>query len=264
MEVENPTTLVLIFIIGSLALFLLALSIFIFFVIYQKRLMAKELEVNNIKTEQQKELLRVSLLVQERERKRLAEDLHDEIGAMLSAIKINLSRFEKSAPSEASRQITAELRENLDNVIYYIRRITRSMLPPALEKFGVGKALNDMILWLNKTETFDITFQEYGDVKRFDLDREMAVFRIFQELLTNSVNYSDASSMDITFRYSDEYLCAVLQDNGIGYNISEARGKGLGLQNIEGRANAINARLKLKSKPGKGAKCILVVKLNEK
>lgn len=263
MGTENPTTIVLIFIIGTLALFLLALGIIIFFVIYQKRLMAKELEVNNIKTGQQKELLRVSLLVQERERKRLAEDLHDQLGAMLSAIKINLSRLEKGSPTETTCQIVTELRESLDNVILYIRRITRSMLPPALERFGLGKALNDMALWLNKAEKFDVVFHEYGDIKRFDLEKEMTVFRIFQELFTNSVNYSDAKSLEIRLRYSEEYLCAVLQDNGIGFNINDARGKGLGLQNVEGRANAINARIKLKSKPGKGAQCILVIKFNE-
>ncbi len=255
-------TLILILVIGTMAMLILAIGIFFFFITYQKRLLAKELEVNQIKTEQQKELLRTAIFAQENERKRFAEDLHDEIGAILSAIKLNLNRLEKKSTEDSIRSIASDTKNNIDEVIFHIRRITRALLPPSLESFGLGQAIRELIFWIDQAEANNVKFSESGDISRFDQMKEMTIFRIVQELLNNALKYSGASLIEIHLKYSRNYLCVLISDNGSGFDVVEARGRGLGLQNLEGRANVINARIKIKSRIGKGTSAILLNRLD--
>lgn len=261
MVAGTTNELIMILVIGTLGMLILAMGIFFFFVIYQKRLIAKQLELNQIRSKQQEELLRTSMMVQERERKRFAEDLHDDIGAMLSVIKLNLNRLEKKSEEGETKVIAGDTKNNLDQVIHQIRRITRDLLPPSMERFGLGSAVQELVDWLPDADSLRVVFHESGAIRRFESSREMAVFRIIQELLNNSLKYSGASRIDIRIRYGPEYLCVVVSDNGSGYDVGAARGKGLGLQNLEGRANVIQARLKLKSWPRQGSAGIVVVRI---
>lgn len=253
--------LVLILVIGTMAMLILAIGIFFFFVTYQKRLLAKELEVNQIKTNQQKELLRTTIFAQENERKRFAEDLHDEIGAMLSAVKLNLNRLEKKSEEPSARTIATDTKNHVDEVIFHIRRITRALLPPSLERLGLGQAIGELISWIEKTGSTNIVFYEGGEIRRFDIRNEMTVFRIVQELLNNSLKYSGASRIDIRLRYTKQFLMVLVSDNGMGFDLEKAKGKGLGLQNIEGRASVIQARIKIKSRMGRGASFVLITSI---
>jgi signal transduction histidine kinase len=263
MAEDSGLTLILIFVAGTLAMLTLALGLFFFFVTYQKRIIAKQLELNQIKSEQQEELLRNTIYAQENERKRFAEDLHDEIGAMLSAVKLNLARMEKRAEEPEVRNLTANARRNVEEVILHIRRITRALLPPSLERFGLGIAISELINWIEKTETSRIVFHEGGNIRRFDIRMEMTVFRIVQELLNNALKYSTAPRIDIRLKYTAANLFALVADNGVGFSVDAARGKGLGLQNLEGRARVMNARIKIKSRPGHGSSAIIALKITE-
>jgi len=259
----NGLTLILILVAGTLAMLTLALGLVFFFVTYQKRIIAKQLEMNQIKSEQQDALLRTTIFAQENERKRFAEDLHDEIGAMLSAVKLNLARLEKKVEEPGTRNLAANARNNVDEVIFHIRRITRALLPPSLERFGLGIAIGELINWIEKAESSRIVFHEAGSVRRFDIHNEMTVFRIVQELLNNALKYSTASRIDIRLKYTATHLFALVADNGMGFSVDAARGKGLGLQNLEGRARVMKARIKIKSRPGCGSSAILALKVSE-
>jgi signal transduction histidine kinase len=261
MAEDSGLTLILIFVAGTLAMLTLALGLFFFFVTYQKRIIAKQLELNQIKSEQQEVLLRNTIFAQENERKRFAEDLHDEIGAMLSAVKLNIARLERKAEEPETRNLAATARTNVEEVIVNIRRITRALLPPSLERFGLGIAISELIGWIQKSETSRIVFHEGGKVRRFDTRIEMTVFRIVQELLNNALKYSSAPRIDIRLKYTATHLFTLVADNGVGFSMEAARGKGLGLQNLEGRARVMNARLKIKSRPGHGSSAIMALKI---
>ena len=241
----------------------LALGLFFFFVTYQKRIIAKQLELNQIKSKQQEELLRTTIFAQENERKRFAEDLHDEIGAMLSAVKLNLARLEKKAEETETRNLAANARGNVEEVIYHIRRITRALLPPSLERFGLGIAISELINWVDKTESKRIVFHEGGNVRRFETRMEMTIFRIVQELLNNALKHSSAPRIDIRLKYTATHLFTLVADNGAGFSVDAARGKGLGLNNLEGRARIMNARIRIKSRPGHGSSAIIALKITK-
>lgn len=236
---------------------LLAGAIFFFFIVYQKRLLKKELEINKIKAEQQEEILKNTVQAQEKERKRIAQDLHDEVGAMLSVVKLNVGRIEKKVSENKPRQLAAETKSYLDDVITQVRRISRDLMPPSLEKLGLSFALEEMVTWINKSGQVKVYFSKRGEPFRFDIKKELAIFRIIQELVNNALKHSSATQISIKMRYAEKYVAISVADNGIGFEINKLKSTGLGLKNLESRSELMGAGYKLKSLPGKGTFAII-------
>lgn len=252
--------IVLVYFIGTFAMLLLAGAIFFFFIIYQKRLLKKELEINKIKADQQEEILKNTVQAQEKERKRIARDLHDEVGAMLSVVKLNVGRIEKKTVDANPRQLATETKSYLDDVITQVRRISRDLMPPSLEKLGVSFAVEEMVSWINKSEQIKVEFSNSGEPFRFDLKKELAVFRIIQELVNNALKHSKASQIFIKMRFAENYMAISVADNGVGFDIDKPGNSGLGLKNLESRSELMGGDYKMKSHLGKGT--FAVLKLN--
>ena len=247
-----------IYLIGTLGMILLALSIFFFFVTYQKKMLKKQLELNETRAKQHEEILRNTITAQEKERKRIAQDLHDEVGAMLSVVKLNVGRIEKKSEEEIAKKLAAETKTYLDDVITQVRRISRSLLPPSLEKLGLFFAIEELANWVNKADQLKIECWKSGEQFRFDTKKELAVFRIVQELLNNAIKHSGASVIQINARFSpNNNLLISVTDNGKGFELKEKMVTGLGLKNLESRSQIMGAKFKLKSIPGFGTTAII-------
>lgn len=258
--VEESNSIFLIYFIGTLGMVLLALSIFFFFITYQKKMLKKQLELNETRARQQEEIIQNTISAQEKERKRIAQDLHDEVGAMLSVVKLNVGRIEKKSEGPVAKELAAETKNYLDEVITQVRRISRSLLPPSLEKLGLYFALEELANWVNKAEQLKIICWKNGEQFRFDGKKELAVFRIVQELLNNAIKHSDASVININTRFSPNgYLMISVTDNGKGFVMNEKLKTGLGLKNLESRTQIIGAKFKIKSTPGKGTTAIIYI-----
>ncbi len=237
---------------------LLAGAIFFFFITYQKRLLKKELELNRIKSEQQKEILQNTILAQEKERNRVARDLHDEVSAMLSVVKMNIARIEKKTESSSSKELAGETKIYVDELINQVRRISHALLPPTLEKLGLFYALNELLNRINNSGQFKTECRTIGEIRRFDGKKELAVFRIIQELLNNSIKHSGALAIIVKCRFAPQYFAVSVSDNGKGFDMKEELHTGLGLKNLESRTQILHARFKIKSSPGKGTSAILI------
>lgn len=247
-----------IYLIGTLGMVLLAISIFFFFVTYQKKMLKKQLELNETRAKQQEEILRNTITAQEKERKRIAQDLHDEVGAMLSVVKLNVGRIEKKSEEEIAKKLAAETKTYLDEVITQVRRISRSLLPPSLEKLGLFFALEELANWVNKSDQLKIICWKSGEQFRFETKKELAIFRIIQELLNNSIKHAEAANIYINARFSPNHnLMISVADNGKGFELNEKMATGLGLKNLESRTQIMNAKFKIKSIPGKGTTAII-------
>jgi signal transduction histidine kinase len=260
MTEPGTTDIVLVYFIGTFAMLLLAGAIFFFFVVYQKRLLKKELEINKIKADQQEEIIRNTILAQEKERKRISQDLHDEVGAMLSVVKLNVSRIEKKIDDNKPRQLATETKLYLNDVITQVRRISRDLMPPSIEKLGLSFALEEMVTWINKSDQIQVDFTKRGEPFRFEIKQELAVFRIIQELVNNALKHSEATQISIKIRFTKKYMAVSVSDNGVGFEIEKLESTGLGLKNLESRSELMGAGYKLISSPGKGTLALL--KLN--
>jgi len=253
----ESNSIILVFFIGTLGMILLALSIFFFFVTYQKRMLKKQLELNETQARQREEIIKNTIQSQENERKRIARDLHDEVGAMLSVVKLNVGRIEKKSEEPKSKELALETKQYLDEVITQVRRISRALLPPSLEKLGIFFAIEELSNWVNKADQIKIECWKSGEQFRFEPEKELAYFRIVQELLNNAIKYSEASLIKINARFQNNCIVVSVADNGIGFNVEEKQNSGLGLKNLESRSAIIGAKYKLKSKPGKGTTAII-------
>lgn len=254
---EESNNIVYVYFIGTLGMALLALSVFFFFVIYQRKMLKKQLELNETRERQQEEIILNTIQAQENERKRIARDLHDEVGAMLSVVKLNVGRIEKKSEEPDAKVLAAETKQYLDEVITQVRRISRALLPPSLEKLGLWFAVEELVNWINKSDQIQIDCRKNGEPARFDQAKELALFRIIQELLNNSIKHSGSNTIDVYFRFSRNLVIVLVSDKGKGFDLNN-KATGLGLKNLESRAQIAGAQFRMKSAPGKGTKALLV------
>lgn len=256
--------IVLVYIIATSGMLLLAGAIFFFFITYQKKMLKKQLELNETRARQQEDILRNTISAQEKERKRIAQDLHDEVGAMLSVVKLNVGRIEKKSDEPVAKDLATETKAYLDQVITQVRRISRALLPPSLEKLGLYFALEELANWVNKSDQLKIICWKSGEQFRFDTQKELAVFRIVQELLNNAIKHSEASIININARFSPENILMIsVTDNGKGFVMNDKMNSGLGLKNLESRSQIMDAKFKMKSVPGKGTTAIIYLNTND-
>lgn len=257
----ESTDIVFIYFIGTIGMILLAGGIFFFFVTYQKRLLKKQLEINQVKSDHQEEILRNTISAQEKERKRIAQDLHDEVGAMLSVVKLNVARIEKKAQEVKSKEIAGETKSYLNEVITQVRRISRALLPPSLEKLGLFNALQELANWVNKSDQLEIECRKSGDQFRLEPKNELALFRVTQELINNAIKHSEASLIKINVRFAKAYIAILISDNGKGFDLEEKMNSGLGLKNLESRTQLLGAKFRMRSNPNKGTEAFICLDL---
>lgn len=187
----------------------------------------------------QQKLIDSEIRTQERERKRIATDLHDGIGASLSSIKILVSdAINSPAPDREVRG--KEINENLADVIEDIKRIVYDLHPPGLERYGLQAGLKSLVDRLNKIGDINVFFDYYG---QRDVPQSIAitVFRIIQELINNTLKHARATEIRIHVNQFDDEMNIMYEDNGIG--MIGSRFTGLGLHSIESRVRSLNGRM---------------------
>lgn len=239
--------------------FMLAVVIILFVVIYQKRLSQQQLRMQELKNEQQQQLFAVANQVQEKERQRIANDLHDGVGVVLSTTKLYLSHLMTQPEAQAVAQKVDEL---VDTAAKSVRQISHNLSPQNLEKFGLVSAIGEMCKHIREAHQIGVEF-DHSELPRFPLDKELGVYRIAQELLNNSLKHAQANQITITIKFANEQLTLQYNDNGVGVDLehlSTAHKYGLGLQNMIGKSEALQGQIKFKSKVGEGFQAVLKIK----
>ncbi len=238
-------------IIGILIMLALALSFVLFFNYSQKKLLNEQMHSQQLAFQHQEELLHSTILTQEEERKRIARDLHDEIGSKLNVILLNLHRL---APSSKDQQeIAHEVHDLINDTISTTRRISHDLLPPTLEEFGLVEAIKELRDNLQRSGAVEMDFQLEKKTDIQDQLIELNLFRVLQELVNNSIRHGNANTISIELSLKENTIDLVYQDNGKGFDIEQlSQKKGLGMKNIESRLNMIQAEYNYVSSIGKG------------
>jgi two-component system NarL family sensor kinase len=191
---------------------------------------------------------------QEDERSRLAQDLHDGLGGLLSGVKLQLGAMKGNLilSEEHGRTFNNALGK-LDESISEMRRVAHNMMPEALMKLGLQQALQDYCDGLSESQPFKINGEFYGLEKRMESSVEIVVYRIVQELLNNVVKHSGATTILAQVMRQDNNLSITVEDNGKGFNMAQTDLlKGTGLKNIQSRVDYLKGQLDIKSTVGKG------------
>lgn len=203
-----------------------------------------------------------SMLVgQESERRRIAQDLHDSVGGLLAATKMQVEKLsEKNGGPEQNTELL-KIKALLDNTVDETRHIARNMQPNTLLQFGLATALRDLTSHFRADGLPEITFQQFGDFSNLDHNLSLNCYRIMQELLQNSLKHAKAKEILVQITCSDNQLELLVEDDGIGYAADTVK-KGMGTDNIAHRVQFLKGEINLQAAKGQGASTLVTIPLS--
>ncbi|MDI5887123.1 MULTISPECIES: sensor histidine kinase [Flavobacterium] len=243
-----------IIIYSCVAFLLMGLVLVLFFYFSRKKIIQKELEKKDLEIQYQKELLSAVIITQEEERKRIAQDLHDDISSKLNIVSLNshlltTSNLTENEVVEITTNIISLTTKALDNS----RKIAHGLLPPVLDKFGLHAGVEELCLEFSSSKAVKVNYENKTAFDITDNDKHLHVFRILQELMNNSLRHGKASFISIVFENKNEKNWCFYTDDGIGFEIKNNENqKGLGMKNIESRIAFLNSKMILESSINKG------------
>ncbi len=239
------------YILAGSTVSLLLISLLTYRTFGQKR---KLQEQKIIDLEKEKLLLATQSILkgQEDERSRMAKDLHDGLGGLLSGVKLQLGAMKGNLIlSEEMGKTFNNALGKLDESISEMRRVAHNMMPEALMKLGLQQALQDYCDGLSESQLFKIDGEFYGLEQRMEPSVEIVIYRIVQELLNNAVKHSGASTILAQVMRQQNNLTITVEDNGLGFN-RETVTQGAGLKNIQSRVDYLKGQLDIQTTLGKG------------
>lgn len=246
--------------IGILIMVALAMAFVLFANFSQKKLLQEKNQRQELQIQHQQELLSGTLMAQEQERRRIAKDLHDEVGSNLNVLHLNLHRLKKTVnASQESTGTFDEISGLIAQTIETTRRISHDLLPPTLESFGLQAALKELSEAYNRAGSVQIHLEFTSQTRIPDPKIEINLFRIVQELVSNSIKHGNAPNIWIQLDVQPGKILLRYRDDGSGFQPEYVKRTGLGLKNLESRISMINGKWKLDSEPGKGIKAEISV-----
>ncbi len=193
------------------------------------------------KADVQKALVNSILETEEKERTRIAKDLHDGIVQDLTVIKQQLKLINESATNDVKNQLSSVL-NHVDTTSKEVREISYQMMPVTLRELGLEKALNELLNRSLSNKNISFEFDAIGIENRLAEKIETTVYRICQELLNNTIKHSQATTVSLLLQLRNNSLQVMYEDNGIGFNTASVK-KGIGLNSLNSRVEMVNGKL---------------------
>ena len=206
-------------------------------------------------------IIRAIIDTQEKERQRLAKDLHDSLTQQLSAIKLYISSMADAVKNKMQKEILVKSNDALTEVITDMRNICFNLMPKTLETFGLIKAVREFCNHFLYHRKIQFTVHEKTRLPVFSSALAIDLYRVIQEFITNAIRHGHASKICISFSYSKKILNVLLLDNGTGFD-GEQAAKGMGLQNVQSRVKSHNGSLHIKSAVDTGTQYKIAIPLN--
>ena len=247
--------------IGSVAILLI-----ISFLIYRNYRQQQKLQYQRIsELEKEKQLTSTEAVLkgEEQERTRLAKDLHDGLGGMLSGIKYSFQTMKGNLiMTPENQQAFERSMDMLDSSIKEMRRVAHNMMPEALVEFGLDTALKDFCNDINQSGALGVTYQSYG-LEKVSIDQTTAItiYRIVQELINNTMKHASAKTAIVQVTRTDASISITVEDDGKGFDTRILKSeKGMGWNNIQSRVEYLKGKLDVQSEPGKGTSVLIELK----
>jgi signal transduction histidine kinase len=240
-------------IIGSV-IALIILGALLGFTQYRRAQWKQEARMRAAVLKQQEEATKAVIEAEEAERQRIAKDLHDGVGQMMSAAKMNLSAYEANVffKNEDEKQNFEKIIALVDESCKEVRTVSHNMMPNALLKNGLASAVREFVDKLDHKK-LQVHLYTEGLDERLDSNVETVLYRVIQECVNNVIKHADANTLDISIIKEDKEITATIEDNGKGFDTSDKEKlDGIGLKNIRSRIEYLKGSVDFDSSPGKG------------
>ena len=240
--------------LGTLGMLVLVIGLVIFIIFHQRKVLRYQLQLQRMEQVQQKLLLKASIRLQEEERQRIAADLHDDAGPLLATARLYLSENLVNQDKATQLQSIYQTRQILDDTIQLVRNISHSLMPPTLKNFGLESAIADLFQKISGAGTINASsrFHDYKD--RLKPEKELIIYRIVQELISNTLKHSHSSFIHLTQNmHGNDFVLRLHHDGrGIVQTDFEKLTKsniGLGLKNITSRLKVVQGKIFFEKDP---------------
>ncbi|MBI1343955.1 MAG: sensor histidine kinase [Terrimonas sp.] len=228
--------------------------------LYQRSRHRQEKEM--VKSRYDQEMLRSQLEIQEQTFKNISQELHDNIGQMLSVVKLTLAALsiEKDSPSYSLAQNAQEV---LNKAIADLSNLTKSLHTDRITEVGLTDSIKYELAAIKNAGLMGVNFSVKGNEFQFTEQKAIFLFRIFQEFLHNTLKHAGASEISVSLVYGDDDTFVLnMRDNGVGFDLSAKKlsgssSKGVGLKNLFNRAELIGADMQMESTPGLGTSIVI-------
>jgi signal transduction histidine kinase len=213
----------------------------------------KKMEEARLQSE--KRVLNVIILTEENERKRLAKDLHDGLGPLLSSVKMSVSALSTEKNLNTQNSILTNAIQAVNESINSLKEISNNLSPHILDNFGLVSAIRSFATKIEQTGKIKIEFRTNLREQRFNNNIEVILYRAICELINNTTKHAKARKILISLDLENDQLNVLYQDDGKGFNFEETMLQhkgGMGLHNIRSRTSSINGDFNIESQPGEG------------
>lgn len=230
---------------------------------YRRSQWKQEAKMRAAVLKQQEEATKAVIEAEEAERQRIAKDLHDGVGQMMSAAKMNLSAYESNVlfKNEEEKQSFEKIIELVDESCKEVRAVSHNMMPNALLKNSLASAIREFIDKLDHNK-LQVHLYTEGLEERLDANVETVLYRVIQECVNNVIKHAEANTLDISVIRETNEITATIEDNGKGFDTSDKETfDGIGLKNIRTRVEYLKGIVDFDSSPGKGTLVALHVPL---
>ncbi|MDQ2721119.1 MAG: histidine kinase [Bacteroidota bacterium] len=245
---ENTLPSTNVVVLGTLGMFIMATTLVSVVVLHQRRVIRFNNQIQKMEEERQQMLLRASIRFQEEERQRIAADLHDDAGPLLATARLYLNENLIHQEEEVQLQSIFSVKQIIDDTIKLIRNISHSLMPPTLKNFGLEAAIKDLFEKINGSGVINASARFHDNRERLNDEKELLVFRIIQELVTNIIKHSHAGFIHLTQNAQGNLVYFRIHHDGKGilqadYDKLEHDSVGLGLKNIQSRIRVLKGKI---------------------
>ena len=250
---------------GTFVFLLLGVFILLLIIVYRIRQNKMLAEKEEMKNTFEQTLLQSQLEIQEQTLKNISQEIHDNVGQVLTLAKLNLATT--NVADQAANEKIKTSQHLIGKAIQDLRDLSKSLNTEYVEEMGLLRSIEYELELLQKTETIDTAFSIHGKVIKFEKQKELILFRIVQETIHNIIKHADAKKINAAISFADEEMKIVIKDDGKGFDLSPLNDAGnqtfgLGLRNMTNRATLIGAKFSISSILAQGTEVYISLPFN--
>ena len=246
-------------------LMIVATGIIMLVLVHQKKQVQYFREREQLKIMFEKEMLETQLEIQEQTFKNISQEIHDNIGQVLSLVKLNINTMNGEDAAALNEKIT-DSKHLISKAIHDLRDLSKSLNTDYVTEMGLNRSVKYELKMIQRTGIYDVQFKTTGKQYRLDQQEELIFFRIVQEALHNIIKHAKATTITVEMIFELQIFTLKITDDGAGFEagklqLNNYNGLGLGIRNMRNRAKMINTEFTIISKPAKGTSVMLMLAL---